>query len=273
MKSTPLVSVIVTTKNEEKNIGSFLKSVQAQSYKNIEIVVVDHPETKDKTPGIARKFTGNIFIKGPERSYQRNFAVEKSKGKYVLILDADMVLEKDVVKECVEKIGEDSYGALVIPEESVGSGFWAKAKKLERNINKGQRYFEAARFFPKSIFTQFGGYDTDLTGPEDWDLPQRIAKKYPVGRIKSEIKHNEGSPSLISYMRRKYYYGLSVHNYLKKQKLPVIGPTTVYFLRPAFYKSWRKLLEDPVVSLGMVVMLTAETAAGGLGYIMGRIKK
>src|SRR3989338_5625100 len=102
------------------------------------------------------------------------------------------------------------------PERSFGDGFWAKAKILEREIHQGENYFEAARFFPQKLFWEFGGYDETLTGPEDWDLPQRLAKKHRVGRIKSFILHNEGCPTLFKLAKRKYYYGLSAHQYLKK---------------------------------------------------------
>ena len=151
-------------------------------------------------------------------------------------------------------------------------GFWAKAKILEREIHQGENYFEAARFFPQKLFWEFGGYDETLTGPEDWDLPQRLAKKHRVGRIKSFILHNEGCPTLFKLAKRKYYYGLSAHQYLKKQKLPVFTSKTVYILRPAFYRNWRKLAGDPVISLSMVLMLFAETLGGGLGYLVGRIR-
>ena len=188
----PLVSIIVTTKNEEKNIGRFSKSAKNQSHRNIELVVVDN-NSNDKTKEIAGKYTKKVFNKGPERSTQRNYAVTKAKGKYALVLDADMDIGKDVVKQCVEKAENDQdIGAIIIPEKSYGKGFWAKTKALEREINKGEEYFEAARFFPKKIFDEYNGYDTNLTGPEDWDLQQRISRKYKIERIKSTIKHNEG---------------------------------------------------------------------------------
>ena len=65
------VSVIVTTKNEAKNIGRCLQSIQNQTYKAIEIIVVDN-FSKDETKRIAKKFTKKVFDKGPERSAQRN---------------------------------------------------------------------------------------------------------------------------------------------------------------------------------------------------------
>lgn len=114
-----IVSVIITTKNEEKNIANCLKSILHQTYPcdKIEIIVVDNNST-DKTKEIALSFfpsldkegpgvVGNpsiqFYTKGPECSAQRNFGVNKSRGGYFLYLDADMILSPGVIKECVEK--------------------------------------------------------------------------------------------------------------------------------------------------------------------------
>lgn len=267
----PLVSAIITTKNSAATILDLLNSLKSQSYKDLEVILVDN-NSSDKTVEIAKGFTNKVFQKGPERSVQRNFGVKKAKGDYFFFLDSDMELTKNVVKECVEKIKDSSIGGVVVPEKSHGEGFWAKTKALERKINEGEAYFEAARFFPRKAFVAIGGFDETLTGPEDWDLPQNVAKKYKIARIKSYILHNEGRPSLLGLAKRKYYYGLSVHKYLKKQKMSIISSKTIYFLRPSFYKKFYLLAKDPMISLGMVAMLLIETVGGGLGYIMGRIK-
>lgn len=266
-----LVSAIITTKNSADTMEELLKSLKKQTYKNIEIIVVDN-NSKDKTVDISKKYTKLVFNKGPERSAQRNYGVKKSKGKYLLILDSDMILTKKVVKECVDKIENKKVkiGEVVIPEKSFGIGFWAKAKAFERKINEGQNYFEAARFFTKKIFNEFKGYDTKLTGPEDWELPQRIAKKYKMERIRSYILHNEGHPTLYKLAKRKYYYGLSVDKYLKKQNINVVSPRTVYFLRPAFYKNWKLLIKKPILTSGMFFMLFVESFGGLLGYLKGK---
>lgn len=270
----PLVSVVITTKNSSETLEKLLKSIRKQSYKKIEIIVVDNSSV-DETFQIAKKYTKLTFQKGPERSTQRNFGAKKSKGDYLLFLDSDMVLGKNVIKECVKKILDSSkndLGGVVIPERSFGSSFWAKAKMLEREINLGEVFFEAARFFPKKVFWKLQGYDQNLSGPEDWDLPQRVAREYKIERIKSFILHNEGHLSLTTLFRKKYYYGLSVDKYLKKQKIPLISPTTMYFLRPAFYKKWPLLTKNPVTTFGMFIMLFVETIGGSLGYFVGKFK-
>lgn len=266
------VSVIITTRNSGKTIRQLLISIKNQTYKPIEIIVIDN-NSSDKTIAIAKTYTKMVFLKGPERSVQRNFGAKYAQGKYLLILDSDMKLSCNVVNECVEKLENNKkIKALIIPEKSFGKGFWAKTKAFERELNQGEDYFEAARFFSKKIFWESNGYDESLTGPEDWDLPQRITKKYKQARINNYIFHNEGCPTLWGLAKKKYYYGLSVHKYLEKQNIFPINTKTVYFLRPAFYRNWQKILLNPLLSIGMFFMLVIETLGGGLGYIVGRLR-
>ena len=97
----PLVSVIVTTKEEQQHLPDCLNSIQNQIYKNIEIIVVDN-NSIDKTKEIAKTYTDNVYNKGPERSAQRNYGIKKAKGKYIIYLDADMRLQPNLIEECVK---------------------------------------------------------------------------------------------------------------------------------------------------------------------------
>ncbi len=267
-----LVSVIVTTKNSQRFIGSCLKTIKDQSYPNIEIIVVDN-FSNDKTKEIALRYTNKFFEKGPERSAQRNFGAIKSKGKYLLILDADMELSEDIIKECVERIESDkNIKAIIIPEISFGESFWAKCKALERSCYIGDETIEAARFFNRDTFFEFEGYDEQITGPEDWDLPQRIKKKYKISRVKSQIRHNEADLSLIKSLRKKYYYSQKFFKYAKKH--PEIAKEQINIIfRPAFFRNWKKLIEDPIHTSGFLFMKLCEAIAGVIGIIVGGIKR
>ena len=90
-----LVSIIIPTYNTEKFIGLTLQSVQNQSYKNWEIILVDDAST-DKTVEIINSFAGKdnrikLFqlAKNSGNGVARNVALEKATGKYIAYLDAD----------------------------------------------------------------------------------------------------------------------------------------------------------------------------------------
>lgn len=277
MKKKDLVSVIITSKNEVDVIGKLLKSIIKQTYKNIEVILVDNHST-DNTLKIAKSFKKvKIYHWGPERSAQRNYGAKVSSGEYLLFLDADMYLSPNVIKECVVVAkSRAKIGSVIIPEQSVAYSFWEKVKGFERSFynEKGDSITDAARFFKRQVFEKAGGYDETITGPEDWDLPETIRELgYKDGRILEKIYHRERVTSLPVLFKKKFYYGLHAHKYLEKHNIPIVSPKTVYFLRPLFYKSWRRLLTHPLLALGMIVMLLTQTAGGGLGYLLGRIKR
>lgn len=275
--NNPLVSVIVPTYNSEKYLEGCLKSIKEQVYPNIELVVVDN-NSKDATKNIAKKYTDKVFNYGPERSAQRNFGVKQSLGEYVLIIDSDMHLAPEVIEACIEKI-QNQLGlkALVIHEESFGEGFWAECKKLERSFYVGVEWMEAARFFPRLVFDEFGGYDEENTGTEDYDLPQRIKEKYStssIGDIEPFIYHNEQRINLSKTCRKKFYYAQKLDKYKsvdanKKNFAMQSNPLNRYKL---FFSHPIKLFKNPIVGLGMLFMKTCELSAGVLGYIKGKIK-
>lgn len=269
-----LVSVIITTKNEEDVIGDLIKSITGQTYPNIEIILVDNHST-DKTVEVAKRFNVKTYLFGPERSAQRNFGAKKSQGQYLIFLDADMELSSKVIKECVDLMIEDGKcGGIVIPEESVGKTFWGKVKAFERSFYnlEGDDTTDAARFFSREAYIKTGGFDETITGPEDWDFPENVRKTgFKIKRINSIIYHHERISSPLTLAKKKYYYALKSSKYLSKNGISAISPKTIYFLRPVFYKNWKRLISNPLMFLAMIYMLTLEQIGGGLGYIRGRI--
>jgi glycosyltransferase involved in cell wall biosynthesis len=271
----PLVSVIVPTYNSASYLALCLDSINKQSYRNIELVVVDN-NSKDETFTIAKKFTKKVFNKGPERSAQRNFGVKKSKGKYLLIIDSDMVLTANVVKECVAVFEDNKeIKALVIPEESFGEGFWSECKALERSFYKGISWMEAARCFKREVFEEMGGYNEKNTGTEDYDLPLRIKSEHglnSISRIKALIRHNEQKISLLRTCKKKFYYaqGLDVYKTVPANKDTFSKQSSILNRYMLFFSDPVKLFKNPVVGFGMLFMKTSEFFAGGLGYIYAK---
>lgn len=269
----PKISIIITTKQEQKVIGYLLESIKRSTFKDYEIILVDN-NSSDLTREIAKRYTKKIFIKGPERSAQRNFGVKQATGKYLLILDADMQLEEDVLRQAYQLFEKDKeVGAIVIPERSFGQGFWTQFKVFEREFYIDEEDIEAPRFFAKKIFQSFGGYDLSITGPEDWDLPLRMKKAgVKIGRVKSFILHNEGKFSPWRSAKKKFYYASGARIFLSRHPESVINKGNLLF-RPVFFRKWRKLLSNPILSLGMFCVRSIEMAGAGSGIIWSFVKK
>jgi glycosyltransferase involved in cell wall biosynthesis len=266
---SPLVSVIVTTKNEEAVIEKHLKSVRAQTYTPIEIIFVDNHST-DRTCELAAPYVDKLIQQGPERSAQRNRGVQEASGKYVLILDADMTLSTDVVEKLVALVIYDSsIKAAIIPEKAYGQNYWARCKALERNCyTDNLEGVAGARFFDKDLFLEVGGFDVKMTGTEDWDLSQRVEQCTKIGAVQSIIFHDEGSIYLFSQMKKKYYYARTLRGYIQRHPTAFWKQANFLF-RPAYFRHWRDLLGQPHLTAGMFFLRLCEGIAGLAGALHG----
>jgi glycosyltransferase involved in cell wall biosynthesis len=264
---TPTVSVIVPTRNSAATLDDCLASIRAQTYASVELIVVDN-QSQDATVEIAGKYADKLEHAGPERSAQRNHGARVATGEYLAIIDSDMVLSPDVVSECISTADREHADAVIIPERSVGEGFWAACKALERSCYVGDETVEAARFYSRTAFEKFGGYDEEMTGPEDWDLPARMRGAVRFGRIDPEIVHLEGRLTLRGSVRKKFYYGRQFGDYIRRH--PDLARQQLRFVRPAFVRHRRRLVRTPLLAGGMLLMKTAELTAGAAGLLGSR---
>lgn len=94
------LSVVIITYNEEANIGRTLESVQPLvSDDKGEIIIVDSGST-DRTVEIAKSYGAKVFIE-EWKGYaaQKNSAIDKARGDWILSLDADESLDEELLKE------------------------------------------------------------------------------------------------------------------------------------------------------------------------------
>jgi len=100
-----MLSVVIVTYNSEEFIKSCLESVFIQGYKDFEVIVIDNG-SQDKTNGLIRNTYPQINLirndKNEGACKARNQGVEIAKGKYILTLDCDVVLDKDFLIRIVE---------------------------------------------------------------------------------------------------------------------------------------------------------------------------
>jgi glycosyltransferase involved in cell wall biosynthesis len=258
------VSVVVPTRNSARTLGACVESIRRQNYAAVELIVVDNGSV-DATREIAAAGGDAVIDAGPERSAQRNEGARRAKGEYLLFVDSDMVLEPDVVAECVAAVTRGAE-AVVIPEVSFGRGFWARCKALERSFYVGDAIIEAGRFFVRDAFFRVGGYDETLTGPEDWDLHARMrAAGSPLARTRAKIRHDEGELRLWDLAAKKFHYGRTMKRYINRH--PDLARRQLRVLRPQFFRI-RALRVNPITFAGMIVMKTCEFGAGLAGILM-----
>jgi glycosyltransferase involved in cell wall biosynthesis len=261
-----LVSLIVTTKNSERTLAACLESVRCQNHTPIELIVVDN-RSADATADIARRLADVVIDAGPERSAQRNAGIRAARGEYVMILDADMVLEPDVVSAALGA-AQTGVSAVAIPERSFGEGFWSACKAFERSFYEDDALVSAARFFRRDRVLTLGGYDESLTGPEDWDMSMRVAGPAGVAFATALILHDEGRQSLRNLYLKKYYYGRSMPAFVRKHGAEAIKRISP--LRGSLLRGIGRMLLHPILTGGLVIMKSAELLGGTLGMLSAR---
>ena len=108
----PLLSVAIVTFNEEQNIARTLTSVSWAD----EIIVVDSHST-DRTVEIARSFGARVIERDwPGFAAQKNFAIERCTGDWILSLDADEEVGPELAQEIQALLaGEPAFRAYRIP--------------------------------------------------------------------------------------------------------------------------------------------------------------
>lgn len=98
-----MISIIVPVYNVEKYIARCIESLVGQTYQNIEILLIDDG-SRDNSLTICKQFSDKyeniraIHIENHGVSYARNLGIESSKGEYVLFVDSDDYIEKNMIE-------------------------------------------------------------------------------------------------------------------------------------------------------------------------------
>jgi glycosyltransferase involved in cell wall biosynthesis len=273
MKNEPLVSIIIPTYNSGRTLAKCLASIKSQTYKNVEIIVVDNFST-DKTQDIANDYGAEVLQLKSERTRAKNFGTRRAKGEYVCFIDSDMELDEKVIGECVGLIKKDGrIGGMIIPERSVGKSFWVKVRDFERSFYANTE-IESARFFRKDLVEKVDGFDENIVLFEDSTLPQKIEKLgYNIKtRAKASILHHEDGFSLWRWLGKKYYYAKTICKYRKEYKKYASKQLSLLYRLGLFFKS-KRFYGKPLFASGVLVLKLLEYFSAGLGYLRGKCEK
>jgi len=263
-KNNPLVSVIIPTKNSAATLDRCLRSVKQQAYNNIEIIVVDNHST-DETQNIAKEYTKKFYLQGPERSAQVNFGVSKSIGDYIYKVDSDFVLDKEVVRQCVEKAGE-GFDTVVVHNSPDTTVSWiAKVRKFEVDMYKFDITHSSARFVEKSVYKKVGGFNEKITAGEDYDFQNKVNRAgYKTGFIEAEALHLGEPKNLWKHLKKYYDYGRDFVNYAGENTTE--SKTQLNILRSAYLRNWKKFILHPILGLEFILYSMLKFGFGGIGF-------
>ena len=203
----PLVSVIVPIYNSEEFITETIESIINQSYKNLEIILINDGST-DNSKQICRKYLAKdsriIYIEKENGGVvaARNDGIAKATGEYILPVDSDDIIEKTYIEKAVDIITKnDKIGIVYCKAEFIGAktGYWDLPEFTIANILKDNCIFATA-LFKRTDWIKVGGYKEYVkNSTEDYDfwlsLIENGSKVYRIPEILFKYRIRENSRS------------------------------------------------------------------------------
>jgi len=186
-----MISIIIPSLNEGKVLSRTLNGIFSQTYKNVEVILINDAST-DTTDEVVKPFLDRIIYikheKNLDRQTSRNEGIAVSKGEYIFVCDADIVMQSD----CLEKMA----GVLEKnPEYSfVYSGFkweWKVFKSFSFDVQllRKMNYINTASLVRRE---HHPGFDVAIRKFQDWDVWLTMIEQ---GRVRFFV---DGAERLVS---------------------------------------------------------------------------
>lgn len=176
-----MISIVIPTLNEERNIGRILKILKLQLGPKDEIIVVDSRST-DRTVTVAKRYTKRIYLTPREGiGKARTFGASKAKNIYVAFLDADTVPSDNWVALAKRHMSSGASGAAGL---GLYEGRWMRylynmfsrfvfyGAGLTYAISKTPYLIGNNMVIDRRIFMRAGGFRSVVC--EDFDLGKRL---------------------------------------------------------------------------------------------------
>ncbi len=184
----PLVSVVIPTCNREEMLKRALASVQAQTFSDFEVIVVDDGAgTSAMLPVSDPRFR---YIKNTQKkggAGSRNVGIQSAKGEYVAFLDDDdmwMPEKLFITLDALQRASEKAvfvYTSVTNQYENrkeVTEAPEGEVNQLERALRKFNGFLTSTLVVKKNAFNEVGGFDESLPSHQEPDLIIRISQKY-----------------------------------------------------------------------------------------------
>lgn len=198
------VTVIITTYKRPNFLERALKSVLNQTYKNIELIVIDDnnegDEFRKETEKLLKKYDDKIiYIKNEKNigaSNSRNKALKFADGKYVAFLDDDDEYHDTFIEKLYKEIKESNL-SLVYSQAMIKDGYGKLLTKTKSELFEYENSLEkhlldginstSTILFNKKILKEIGGWVQIPCGQEDYLITRIFGKNYKGKSIPQEL--------------------------------------------------------------------------------------
>ena len=211
----PRVSVVIPTYNYARYVSEAIDSVLAQSFEELEVIVVDDGST-DQTAEILRAFGGQLCdIRQEHRglSAARNTGIRAARGQYVAFLDSDDLWLPDKVSLQVARLDAEPevglvYGETLLFDDSTPATLTLHSHFAPHPSGRILSWLVCENVIPsptpmvrRELFERVGLFDETLSACEDWDMWIRIARVCEIAyvdRVLAKKRQHQENMSLDS---------------------------------------------------------------------------
>lgn len=180
----PLISIIIPVYNRHKELMLSLGSIQKQTYRPLEVVIIDDGSAREVEK--ERKEIQNRLQEIPFLIYRqnnqgapsaRNRGAERSDGDFFLFWDADIIGEPEMVEKMYRSLEKNKDASFAYSNFSIGS-HRMRAREFDFEYLKKVNYITTMSLIRKE---DFAGFDPALTRFQDWDLWLTLAEQGKQG--------------------------------------------------------------------------------------------
>jgi len=196
----PLVSVVMPVYNSEMFLREAVNSILTQSYRQLELIVVNDGSTDVSAAILSSIEDKRIRVLEHERNQgitqSLNDAIAVSTGEYICRMDADDVAVPHRIERQVAFLEEHpdialvGTGTVLIDKDGTRIGqesYPESAYEIRREIFVHNPFAHSAVMIRKSVLDRCGFYDARFLHNEDYDLWLRIVAAYPAANLRDRL--------------------------------------------------------------------------------------
>lgn len=194
------ISVIMPVFNRAQMVPHALSSLQTQSYRNFEVIVIDDAST-DETPAVLRQWSEKEpsirLITNPVRlgvAAARNRGLAVARGGVITYLDSDNLLYRDALATIADQFDGRPYTWSIYTSQAWFSANGSVSVRCPRpslgDLMQLRNTFDLNVFsHRRALYDALGGFDERMTRLADWELCLRYAKVIMPRRVAIPVSH------------------------------------------------------------------------------------
>ena len=212
MKNKDLITVYITNYNYGRYIDNCIKSILKQTYKNIELIIIDDGSSDNSKENLKKyekiKKIKIIYQKNKGLNITNNIAIKVSTGRYIIRVDADDWLREDAISSLYKEISKDKKIAIVFSNYyEVNTNGEIQNEYKRYNFDKvkilDKPAHGACSLIDKKKLLTVGGYNENLNCQDGYDIWFKFISKYKIKHVnKSLFFYRQHSESLSTNKKK-----------------------------------------------------------------------